>query len=82
MQAILTIEYAALGMLSALTGVVLAVGANAALAVYLFKADPWPDAGILVGAFFTTISMSVGGGLLLSRGVCNHPPLEILRSGI
>ena len=81
-QAILTIEYAALGMLSALTGVVLAVGANAALAVYLFKADPWPDAGILVGAFFTTISMSVGGGLLLSRGVCNHPPLEILRSGI
>jgi putative ABC transport system permease protein len=81
-RAILTIEYAALGLLSAVTGVALAVAANAALAVYLFKTDPWPEAGILAGAFFTTISISVAGGLLLSRGVCNHPPLEILRSGV
>jgi putative ABC transport system permease protein len=81
-RAILTIEYAALGLLSALTGVVLAVAANAALAVYVFKADPWPDMGLISGAFLVSIFMSVSGGLLLSRGVCNHPPLEILRSGI
>jgi putative ABC transport system permease protein len=81
-RAILTIEYTALGVLSALTGVILAVAANAALAIYVFKADPWPDFGILAAAFASTIALSVVGGLLLSRGVCNHPPLEILRSGI
>ncbi|MCW1914122.1 ABC transporter permease [Luteolibacter sp. GHJ8] len=81
-RAILTIEYTALGLLSALTGITLAVAANAGLAIYVFKADPWPDLGILMAAFGSTIGLSVIGGLLLSRGVCNHPPLEILRSGI
>ncbi|MFC7337447.1 ABC transporter permease [Haloferula chungangensis] len=80
-RAILVIEYAALGLLSALTGVLLAVGANAALAVYVFKASPWPDAGLLLGAFGVVALVSVLGGLALSRGVCNHPPLEILRGG-
>ncbi len=78
---ILVIEYAALGILSALTGILLAVAANAALATFVFKASPWPDAGLLAMASVSVTMIAVLGGLALSRGVCNHPPLEILRSG-
>lgn len=76
---ILVIEYATLGILSALTGVLLAAGANAALAIYVFKASPVPDFGLLVSAIGVVTGISIIGGLALSRGVCNHPPLEILR---
>ncbi len=78
---ILVIEYAALGILSALTGVLLAVAASAALAAFVFKASPWPDPALLVMAFGTVTGIAVLGGLALSRGVTNHPPLEILRGG-
>jgi putative ABC transport system permease protein len=78
---ILVIEYATLGVLTALTGVVLAVGANAALAVFVFKSSPWPDLTLLLAAFGSVTLISVLGGLALSRGVSNHPPLEILRGG-
>ncbi len=80
-RAILTIEYATLGLLAALTGVLLAGAANAALAVFVFEASPAPDAGIIAIAFFITTALAILGGLALSRGICNHPPLEILRSG-
>ena len=80
-RTILVIEYAALGVLSALTGVLLAVAANAALAIFVFKASPWPDPVLLVGAFGSVTMIAVFGGLALSRGVCSHPPLEILRGG-
>ncbi|MEJ6643202.1 MAG: ABC transporter permease [Akkermansiaceae bacterium] len=78
---ILVIEYAALGILSALTGVLLAVAANASLAIFVFKASPWPDATLHLTAVGTVTAISVLGGLALSRGVCHHPPLEILRGG-
>ncbi|MES2440734.1 MAG: FtsX-like permease family protein [Verrucomicrobiota bacterium] len=78
-RAILVIEYASLGLLAALTGVLLAVGANAALAVFVFKASPVPDFVLIASAFATVTGISVIGGLALSRGVSNHPPLEILR---
>ncbi|MEN8867033.1 MAG: ABC transporter permease, partial [Akkermansiaceae bacterium] len=69
---ILLVEYATLGILTALTGALLAVGANAALAVFVFKASPWPDAMLIVAAFGAVILLSVLGGLALSRGVSNH----------
>lgn len=78
-RAILVIEYAALGILSAMSGVLLAVAANAALAVFVFKAPPWPDPMLLLAAFGSVTTISVLGGLALSRGVCQHPPLEVLR---
>jgi putative ABC transport system permease protein len=56
-----------------------AVAANAALATFVFKAPPWTDFGLLATAFATVTAVAVLGGLALSRGVCNHPPLEILR---
>ena len=76
---ILIVEYATLGLLSALTGVLLAVAANAALAVFVFKASAVPDFGMFGIAFLLVTGVSIIGGLALSRGVCNHPPLEILR---
>lgn len=79
-RAILAIEYTALGFLSALTGGGLAVAANAALAVFVFESSPHPDAATLATAFFITVSVSILGGLGLSRGVSSHPPLEILRA--
>ncbi len=81
-RTILVVEYATLGLLSALTGVLLAVAANAALALLLFEASPWPDPGLLLAAFAAATGISVFGGLALSRGVCHHAPLEILRSGV
>ena len=78
---ILVIEYTALGILSALSGVLLAVLANVTLAIFVFKASPWPDPVIIVTALATVTVLSVLGGLALSRGVSNHPPLEILRGG-
>ncbi len=79
-RAILTIEYAALGFLAALTGCGLAVAANALLAVFVFEAAPYPDAALLSITFLATTSVAVLGGLALSRGVSNHPPLAILRT--
>lgn len=78
-RCILTIEYTALGVLSALTGCLLAMGANAALAIFVFEVSPYPDAKTLTLGFLATVSAAILGGLLLSRGVSRHPPLEILR---
>ena len=79
MRTILAIEYATLGALSALTGVLLAVAANAALALFVFKASPWPDPILLATAFAATTVLALLAGLALSRGVSRHPPLTILR---
>ena len=78
-RTILIIEYATLGVLSALAGLVLAVGANVALAIFVFKAPPWPDVTLLGFAFAATTALAIFGGLALSRGVTRHPPLAILR---
>lgn len=80
-RVILLVEYATLGMLTALTGVLLAVGANVALAVFVFKASPWPDPILISSAIGSVFLLSVLGGLFLSRGICGHSPLEILRGG-
>jgi len=80
-RVILTIEYATLGLLSALSGVLLAGAANAALAVFVFEAPPWPDFRLLGAALAAASGVSVAGGLLIGRGVCGHPPLVILRGG-
>jgi putative ABC transport system permease protein len=78
-RAILIIEYATLGALSALSGLILAVAANWALAVFVFKAPPWPEPLLLASALAAVTGIAVLGGLALSRGVCRHSPLEILR---
>ena len=79
---VLFAEYAALGLLAAITGSVLAVIASWALAVFAFKAGhdfaalPVPIVVALSGV--TTLTVLVG--LATSRGIADRPPLEILRS--
>lgn len=78
-RSILMIEFAALGILSALTGVLLAIGASAALAVFVFKTPAALDPGLVAIAFTTTTAIAILGGWLLSRGVTERSPLESLR---
>jgi putative ABC transport system permease protein len=79
-RTILIIEYVTLGALSALAGLLLAIAANSALALFVFKATPWPDPLLVAATFTATTALAVLGGLALSRGVSHHPPLAILRN--
>lgn len=78
-RVILLVEYATLGVLSALAGTLLSVVASWALAQWVFKVDPALDAGLLTGAFGCAVALAVIGGLALSRGVTRQPPLAVLR---
>ncbi len=76
---ILLVEYTALGALSALSALALAVAANVGMAIFVFKANPWPDWRLLAVTFVAATGLAVGAGLLLGRGISRHPPLQILR---
>ncbi len=73
-------EYFALGTLGAAVGAVLAVGANWALAYFVFEVK-WvaPSAVVLLGGWAAVSAMTVTTGLLSNRGICDHPPLAVLR---
>jgi putative ABC transport system permease protein len=82
MRQILTAEYFFLGVLASLTGIILALAASWGLAVFVFKVafavSIWP---ILLTSL-AAVTLTVGIGLFASRGVSNHPPLEVLRSEV
>jgi putative ABC transport system permease protein len=73
-------EYLALGTLGAAVGAILAIGANWALAYYVFEVK-WvaPSAVVLLGGWAAVSAMTVTTGLLSNRGICDHPPLAVLR---
>lgn len=75
-----TVEYAALGSLSALTGIFLAVVGSYLLAKFVFELDFnlnwWP----IVGIFLFIVVLTVFIGLLNSRDVVKKSPLEVLRN--
>jgi putative ABC transport system permease protein len=77
---IMLAEYLALGSLGAAVGAVLAIGANWALAYYVFQVK-WsaPSAVVLLGGWAAVSAMTVMTGLLSNRGICDHPPLAVLR---
>jgi len=76
---LLVIEYAVLGVLSAIAGILMAYAGGWLLARYVFQTDPvWAPLPVAMLGLVAVI-ISVAGGLLLSRGVCGHPPLAILR---
>jgi putative ABC transport system permease protein len=77
---IMLAEYLALGTLGAAVGAILAVGANWALAYYVFEVK-WaiPSGAVLWGGWAAVSAMTVTTGLLSNRGICDHPPLQILR---
>jgi putative ABC transport system permease protein len=77
---ILLVEYLSLGALAALSGIVLAVSATWALARWVFEIPFAPDVLVLGSTIGLVAFLTAVVGLLSSRGVLNHPPLEILRS--
>ncbi len=76
---ILFAEYATLGLLASASAALLAVAGSWALARFVFNApyavSPWP----LVVAVAGVTLLTVGVGLLTSRGIADQAPLEILR---
>ncbi len=74
------IEYAVLGGLAALTGCGLALLGNWGLAFFVFDTIAVFPPAIVAGAFGGVVAVTILTGLLASRGVANHPPLEVLRA--
>jgi putative ABC transport system permease protein len=76
------LEYFFLGLLSALTGILIAVAATWLLAKYSFKLpfsiNFWPPLYV----FGAVTGLTVLIGLFNSRGVLNRPPLEVLRRDV
>jgi putative ABC transport system permease protein len=77
---VLLVEYVSLGLLAAFTGVLLALAASWALSVFVFKISFAPPLLPLVVALVGVPALTVLTGLLMSRGVLNHPPLAVLRA--
>jgi len=78
---ILLVEYAVLGILASLTGVVLALAGAGSLAWWVFDVPFVPQPGPALAAVGWVTGLTVVTGMLASRGVTTHTPLEILRSG-
>ena len=77
---ILTVEYVTLGLLAALTGLVLALGGTWALSRWLFEVPFEPIVLPLLVLLVVVVSLTLGVGLLGSRGATRRPPLEVLRA--
>lgn len=77
---ILVAEYAGLGLLAAIAGSLLSIGAAWALSHFVFRIPfhlPIPE---LLATLILVPVLTLTVGLAASRGISNHPPLEILRS--
>jgi putative ABC transport system permease protein len=77
---ILAVEYLALGTLAAVTGLALAVGAAWALAAFVFQARFEPPLWPVLAALAAVPALTLGTGLLMSRGILKQTPMEILRA--
>lgn len=77
---IMLLEYLFLGGLAGVTGSLLALGGAWALAAFVFKVSFAPGVGAPVVAVLTTAVVTVVVGLVSSRGLLDHPPLEVLRA--
>ena len=73
------VEYAILGVLAAIVGGALAVAGNALLATFIFRITPSVSWTVLTVGTLSVCAVTIFTGLLTSRGITNHPPLEVLR---
>jgi putative ABC transport system permease protein len=76
---ILCAEYLFLGLLASATGIMLALAASWALAVFTFRLAYAPSLWPVMFTALIVSSLTVAVGLLTSYGVGNTPPLAILR---
>ncbi|MCG3148903.1 MAG: hypothetical protein PCFJNLEI_02352 [Verrucomicrobiae bacterium] len=79
---ILAVEYVCLGVFAALTGILLSLLASWALATWVFKLAFVPALVPMLIALGLTVALTVVAGLVGSRGICEQPPLEILRADL
>jgi putative ABC transport system permease protein len=79
---IMLVEYAALGGLAALTGVLLAYGAGYAIAVHVFRTPFAPVPLAAVGAVISVVGLALVVGVINSRGIYRRSPLEVLRAEV
>jgi putative ABC transport system permease protein len=77
---ILAVEYLALGLLAALAGILLALAAAWALALFVFEVRFAPPFWPLLAALAAVPALTLTIGLLMSRGLLHQPPLAILRN--
>ncbi len=78
-RSILLVEYAALGLLAAATGLILALAAGWALASHVFDVGFVPAWRWLAAMLIAVPLLTVLVGLGNSRGITAVPPLEVLR---
>jgi putative ABC transport system permease protein len=76
---ILCAEYLFLGLLASGTGILLAVLASWALAVFTFKLAYTPSFAPMIAAALVVSGLTVAVGLLTSYGIGSTPPLAVLR---
>jgi putative ABC transport system permease protein len=79
---ITALEYGLLGLLSALSGILLSLIGTWALAYYVFEVPYRPDAVPLLIVAGVVTGLTVLIGVFNSRDVLNRPPLEVLRSEV
>ncbi len=77
---IMLVEYLCLGGMAALSGILLALAASWALAYFVFDVFYQPGREPIFIALFIVTGLTVLVGLLNSRGICDRPPLEVLRA--
>jgi putative ABC transport system permease protein len=78
---ILLAEYALLGLLGSLTGLVLAIGGGWAITHYVFESGFSPAIGSAVAIAGAMLGLTVAIGLLAGRDVFRETPMSALREG-
>jgi putative ABC transport system permease protein len=78
-RAILAAEYASLGVMGALTGLLLSVGGSWALARWVLRIDFVPSLIPLIAILFGMLALALAVGLLAGRDVFAGTPMDALR---
>ncbi len=77
---ILVVEYLFLGLMAALTGILLAVAGAWALAHFVFESPFIIDTLAIVAGLVGVVVLTMAVGLANSRGIYSRPPLAVLRA--
>ena len=76
------IEYALLGIMASITGLILSVGASYLIGYFYFEINFVPDFIIIGIEILILTALVLIIGLLNTRGIHNKPPLEVLRAEV
>ncbi|MAO65173.1 MAG: hypothetical protein CL666_09255 [Balneola sp.] len=76
------IEYALLGIMASITGLILSLGASVLIGYFYFEIEFVPNFYIIGVEILILTALVLLIGLLNTRGVHNKPPLEVLRAEV